>query len=54
MRFGFSWLFLVTLTCLVGCGGSTSTAPVAEQDELAKYVAEHPETQETNTTGINP
>ncbi|WP_442508667.1 hypothetical protein SH528x_000191 [Novipirellula sp. SH528] len=38
---------LVALTLLIGCGGSNATAPMAEQDELAKYAAENPAPPET-------
>ncbi len=41
-----SFLFLAFACCLpfmTGCGGSKEPAVVADQDELAKYVAEHPE-----------
>jgi hypothetical protein len=49
-------LFLIVpaLILFSGCGGSTATTPVAEQDEIAKYAAEHPESSKPNTEGINP
>lgn len=39
------WLLAGCL--IVGCGGSSATAPVAEQDELAAYAAENPAPPET-------
>ncbi len=44
-----SWmmLFVLSLSLTVGCGGTTAPAPVAEQDELAKYAAENPSPPET-------
>jgi hypothetical protein len=50
-----SVVFCFLLPCVVflaGCGGSTASAPVAEQDEIAKYAAENPETSKPNTEGI--
>ncbi len=54
MRSGFSLLFLALTVFFVGCEGSKTAAPAAGQDEISKYLAEHPEAKESNTTGINP
>ncbi len=43
-------LILVTTCCLVslvGCGEKTGA--VADQDEMAKYLEDHPELKETNS-----
>lgn len=40
-------LLLFAVAFVVGCGGSSSNAPVAEQDELSKWVAENPAPPET-------
>lgn len=39
----FSFLICVLLLANAGCGGSSTTAPVAEDDELQAYLAENPD-----------
>ena len=47
-------LLMIALFTLSGCGGNTAPTAVAEQDEIAKYAAENPESAKPNTEGINP
>ncbi len=54
MRLCFSCLTLALVVSVAGCGGSKTAAPAAGQDEISKYLAEHPEAKEANTKGINP
>jgi hypothetical protein len=49
----FKWLgLLAVVTCsfVIGCGGSAGPTPVADQDDLAAYVAENPDSDE----GLEP
>ncbi len=43
-KLAFTFTFLLGLCCL-GCGGSKAPT-VTSQDELTKYVEEHPESKE--------
>jgi|GEM_PF-3069049 len=41
-RFVLLCFTLMPVAMSVGCGSRSDTAPMAEQDELAKYAAENP------------
>jgi hypothetical protein len=45
-------LFFGFLAGFSGCGGDSSPAAVAEQDEISKYVSENPELVAPSSEGI--
>jgi hypothetical protein len=47
IRLSTCFLLLFVWAFVVGCGGSTALSPVAEQDEISKWVAENPSPPET-------
>ncbi|TWU49128.1 hypothetical protein [Rubripirellula reticaptiva] len=46
-HFAFLALFLLSLSTLVGCGGTPEPAPAAQQDELSQWVDDNPAPEAT-------